>query len=60
MNEIDLLIEDNGILYPIEIKKHAEPQKKDIAAFALLDKIPSIVCGEGGVICMYDRLVSQS
>jgi len=58
MNEIDLLIEENGSLHPVEIKKHADPQKKDIAAFALLDKIPSIVRGEGGVICMYDRLVS--
>lgn len=24
MNEIDLLIESNGTLYPIEIKKHAD------------------------------------
>lgn len=36
MNEIDLLIEENGTLYPIEIKKHADPQKKDVAAFSLL------------------------
>ncbi len=28
MNEIDLLIEESGILHPIEIKKHADPQKK--------------------------------
>ena len=27
MNELDLLIEDNGILYPLEMKKHADPQK---------------------------------
>lgn len=58
MNEIDLLIEDNGTLYPIEMKKHADPQKKDISAFALLDKIPNIKRGCGGVICMYDSLVT--
>ncbi len=58
MNEIDLLIENNGILYPIEMKKHADPQKKDIAAFALLEKIPNINRGSGGVICLYDNLIT--
>ncbi len=58
MNEIDLLIEDNGILYPLEMKKHADPQKKDIAAFNQLDKIPSVKRGPGGVICLYDNLIT--
>ena len=58
MNEIDLLIEDNGTLYPLEIKKHADPQKKDVEAFALLDKIPNIRRGCGGVICLYENLVT--
>ncbi len=58
MNEMDLLIENNGTLYPLEIKKHADPQKKDISAFHLLDQIPNMKRGSGGVICMYDSLVS--
>ena len=58
MNEIDLLIEENNTLYPIEIKKHADPTKKDISAFKLLDKIPSVKRGQGGVICTYDKLIS--
>jgi predicted AAA+ superfamily ATPase len=58
MNEIDLLIEDNGILYPLEMKKHADPQKRDIAAFKQLDKLPSVKRGPGGVICLYDNLVT--
>lgn len=58
MNEIDLLIESNGTLYPIEIKKHADPRKKDVDAFSLLDKIPGIKRGSGGVICLYDRLIT--
>lgn len=58
MNEIDLLIEDNGILYPLEMKKHADPQKKDIASFNQLDKIPSVKRGPGGVICLYDNLIT--
>lgn len=58
MNEIDLLIESNGTLYPIEIKKHADPRKKDVDAFSLLDKIPGIKRGSGGVICLYDKLIT--
>lgn len=58
MNEIDLLIEDAGILYPLEIKKHADPKKKDMHAFHVLDKVPSVMHGPGGVICMYDNLVT--
>ena len=58
MNEIGLLIEDGGTLYPLEMKKHADPQKKDIDAFALLDKIPNVKRGSGGVICLYDNLVT--
>ncbi len=58
MNEIDLIIEDGGTLHPIEIKKHADPNKSDIAAFDLLDKIPNIKRGNGGVICLYDKLLT--
>ena len=58
MNEIDLVIEENGTLYPLEMKKHADPRKKDMDAFDLLDKIPGIKRGPGGVICLYDRLIT--
>lgn len=57
MNEIDLLIEQNGTLYPLEMKKHADPQKGDISAFSILDNISGIKRGTGGVICLYDELV---
>ena len=52
MNEIDLVIEENGTLYPLEMKKHADPQKKDMYAFDLIDKIPGVKRGSGGIICM--------
>ncbi|MBQ8940678.1 MAG: ATP-binding protein [Firmicutes bacterium] len=58
MNEIDLLIEENNTLYPIEIKKHADPTKKDTAAFKQIDKLPGVSRGQGGVVCMYDKLIS--
>jgi hypothetical protein len=57
MREIDLIIEHNGALYPLEIKKTANPRKEDISNFKELDKIPGISRAEGGLICMYDKLL---
>jgi predicted AAA+ superfamily ATPase len=50
--EIDLLIEQDGLLYPIEIKKTANPQKADIHTFAKLAE--SCNTGYGTLICMTD------
>ena len=58
MNEIDLIIENGGVLYPLEVKKHADPQKKDMDAFDLLDHIPGVTRGPGGVVCLYDNLIT--
>lgn len=58
MREIDLLIEDSGTLYPLEMKKHADPSKKDIESFSVLDKISNMRRGPGGVICLYDKLIT--
>ena len=58
MNEIDLVIEENGMLHPIEIKKHADPQKSDYKAFHLLEAIPNVKVGQGGIVCLYDNLIS--
>jgi predicted AAA+ superfamily ATPase len=57
-NEIDLLISEGNTLYPIEIKKHADPSKSDVAKFDILDKVKGVVRGNGGVICLYDNLVT--
>ncbi len=58
MNEIDLLIEEGGVLYPIEMKKHADPQKRDVQNFSVLGRIPGVQRGPGGVVCLYDRLIT--
>ena len=58
MNEIDLIIENAGKLHPIEIKKHADPARKDVEAFDLLDRIGGARRGSGGVICLYDNMVT--
>lgn len=51
-------ITEKGAPCPLGMKKHIDPPEKDMDAFALLDKIPSVRRGPGGVICLYDRLVS--
>lgn len=56
--EIDLLIEEGNVLYPLEIKKHADPKSSDIASFDVLDKLQGVKRGPGGVICLYDRLIT--
>lgn len=56
--EIDLLIEEGDMLYPLEMKKHADPKVSDLKNFDVLDKIPGVKRGPGGVICAYDRLVT--
>lgn len=58
MREIDLLIEDGGTLYPVEIKKHADPRIEDIAAFSVLDRLSGVKRGDGGVVCLYDNLTT--
>lgn len=54
--EIDLIIEQNGKLYPIEIKKSANPTKEMTANFKVLEKVKEV--GEGAIICMYDRIIN--
>lgn len=56
--EIDLIIEENGTLYPIEIKKTANPTKDMIKNFKVLNAITDKKIGEGAIICMYDRIIN--
>ena len=51
-NEIDLIIEQDGVLYPIEIKQSEQPTAKETSAFTILDKIEEKKRGMGAVVCM--------
>lgn len=53
-SEIDLIIEENGVLYPIEIKKSANPNKAMASAFDVLDKDVEKKRGMGAIVCLYD------
>lgn len=49
--KIDLIIEENGILYPIEIKKNTQAKAIMTSSFAVLDQISGKKRGMGSVIC---------
>ena len=49
--EIDLVLEQDGELHPIEIKKSANPASEILRVFPVLDK-PSLKRGNGAVICL--------
>lgn len=59
-NEIDLIIEENGFLYPIEIKKSANPTLSMAKAFKVLDKEIEKKRGQGAIVCLYDKKVLLS
>ncbi len=54
-NEIDLVIESDGMLHPIEIKRTANPGTELVRPFKLLDKA-SVPRGKGAIICMRETL----
>ena len=57
--EIDLILERDGALHPIEIKRTANPQKSSVRAFSLLDR-STLKRGTGAVVCMKQHVSALS
>jgi predicted AAA+ superfamily ATPase len=56
--EVDLLFYSDGTLYPVEIRKTASPNAKDIKNFKTVQTFfPSLEIGEGGIICNHNMLL---
>lgn len=53
--EIDILLEESGKLYPMEIKKTATPQSQLTRVFGVIEKA-SLERGTGAVLCTADKL----
>ena len=53
--EIDLILQEDGILYPIEIKISATPKADMASELDVLDGIPDKKRGMGAIICLYDK-----
>ncbi|MCL2751771.1 MAG: ATP-binding protein [Firmicutes bacterium] len=57
--EIDILFYQDGTIFPVEIKKTANPNPSDITAFKLLETaFPSVAIDGGGLLCTYDKALS--
>lgn len=54
-NEIDLIIEEDGILYPVEIKMSGNPKASMGATNQVLDKIPDKKRGMGIILCLIEK-----
>ena len=54
-NEIDMVIESDGQLHPLEIKRSVNPGSELLNAFKLLDKA-SVQRGNGAILCMRPKL----
>ena len=52
--EIDVILEGDGRLCPLEIKKTAMPDKRLTYVFNVIDKSP-LQRGTGAVLCMADK-----
>lgn len=57
--EIDVVLEENGILYPIEVKKTANPGLNDYSSFGLLARLKKKI-GLGAVICLQPERIPLS
>ena len=49
--EIDLIIEENGVLYPVEVKKTSSPKAIDADCFQVLNVISDKRRGPGAIVC---------
>ena len=54
--EIDVLIEGNGKIHPLEIKKSANPNRREIKKYEVLEKT-GMQISAGGIICMCEEVI---
>lgn len=54
-NEIDLVIEEDGVLYPVEIKMSGNPKANMGATNPVLDKVKEKTRGMGVILCLIDK-----
>lgn len=54
--EIDVFVEENNLVHPLEIKKSANPDRREIKKFSVLDKTAT-ERGCGGIVCMCEEVI---
>jgi predicted AAA+ superfamily ATPase len=54
--EVDVFVEQDNMIHPLEIKKSANPNRRELQKFAVLEKI-SVERGCGGIVCMCEEVL---
>lgn len=54
--EIDIFIEENDTIHPVEIKKSASPDKRETKKYSVIDKT-TLQRGCGGIVCMCEEVI---
>lgn len=54
--EIDVFVEENNRIHPLEIKKSATPDRREVKKYEILDKT-AIQRGCGGIVCMCESVI---
>lgn len=54
--EVDVFVEKNGMIHPLEIKKSGNPNRREVKKYELLDKLKT-ERGSGGIICMCEEVM---
>ena len=54
--EIDVIVEENGLVHPLEIKKSANPDRREIKKYEVLDKT-TLERDSGGIVCMCEEVI---
>lgn len=57
--EVDLLIESDGVLYPVEFKKSASPSRDALRGMIALENL-GVSVGPGAVVCMVPQALPLS
>ena len=52
--EIDVFIEENNVIHPLEIKKSASPDRREVKKYSVIDKA-SLNRRNSGIICMCEE-----
>ena len=60
-SEVDLIVEQNGVLYPVEIKLTSNPTPKDVRGIAAFRKTyPQLKIAPGLIICPCEKFIRLS
>lgn len=54
--EIDVFVEENNKIHPLEIKKSANPDRREVKKFSVIDKTV-LERGNGGIVCMSEEVI---